>query len=110
MDIHNIRFAPGSTKIVTGKTLNTSGCPFCNHKGSSDSTRAFLKEELPEELQTCGNVYIHVCLSCHLRSIAVQHLPTTYQREKLRALVAEHYGGVADERLMFVTMLRSTSK
>ncbi len=110
MDNDNLLFAPNSTKIITGKLLDKSGCPFCNHKGGSDSTRTFLQEELPVKLRTCGNVYIHVCLNCHMRSILVQRQPTVNQQELLRAMIAEHYGGVADNRLMFVTMLRSSNK
>lgn len=106
MDNDNLLFAPKSTKIVTGKMLNKSGCPFCNHKGSSSSTRAFLQEELPEALQSCGYVYIHVCGDCRKRSIVVESLPSTEQRESLRELVAKHYGGVGDDRLMYVAMLR----
>lgn len=110
MDVDNLRFAPDSTKIVTGKMLNKSGCPFCNQKGKSSSTRAFRQDELPEELQSCGNVYIFVCGGCHKRSIAVQHLPIAYQREPLRELVAARFGGVTDDRLIFVTMALSKSR
>jgi hypothetical protein len=106
MDVDNLRFAPASTKIVTGATIDESGCPFCNHRGSSSSTRAFRREELPEELQACGNVYIFVCGGCHKRSIAVAYAPTADQMEPLRLLVAAQYGGVTDDRLLFVTMAR----
>ncbi len=107
MDIGNLRLESGHTVIVTAKTLDESGCPFCHNVGNSDSTLAFLRGELPEDLQSCGNVYVFVCHGCHKRAIGVQNMPSADQSEALRILVAQKYGGVSDDRLIVVSMARN---
>jgi hypothetical protein len=107
LDLANLLFEAGCTKIVTGKMLDEAGCPFCNQKSAGDSTLAFPQKELPVEVQLCGNTYIFVCGNCHKRAIAVQNLPPDNLVETLRSFVAEQYGGITDDRLMVVSMSRT---